>query len=333
MNVGPVTSLALSHDHTWVASGHASGHVRVFDFKKPGAPSRVVPPTSPVAVKEGRREGHFPGVAITNIGFVAGRHTAIVTSDENGLAFYHSLGKVLFVDATDVIRILGKYPEDVSPEPTLRGATGPGPITFRKRRERKANVILAMAPLPLGTCPHQTDEYNLIAMVTPVKLVIVSLKPKPTTWYRRLRRDNHEKGPFERWKGSLAWFPSVEGPSPTPEKPPPKQRSKPEPRGTKPILVFSWGKELNLIRISEKKVMQPVKNAKTGKISEVEFGAIVIEEVSTWTADEVILAVRWLNANVGSFSFNLDVIRTVYGPYTANPRSRAEVSPSSRCKH
>jgi hypothetical protein len=233
---------------------------------------------------------------------VAGRHTAIVTADENGLAFYHSLGKVLFVEATDVIRILGKYPEEVSPELPLSGATGSGPINFRKRRERKANVIHTMTPLPLGTCPHRTDEYNLVAMVTPGKLVIVGLKPKPTTWYRRLRRDNQEIGPMDGWKGSLAWFPCVEDPFPVPEKPPPKDRSKVEPRGTMPMLVFTWGRQLNFIRVSEKKVMQSVKSPKTGKISEVEFGAIVIEEVSTWTTDEVVLAVRWLNANVCSFS-------------------------------
>jgi len=301
VNVGAVTSLALSHDHTWVASGHASGHVRVFDLNKPGVPARVVPPTSPAAVREGRREGHFPGTAITSIGFVAGRHTAITTADENGLAFYHSLGKVLFVDATDVVRILGKYPEDVSPDPTLRGGVGPGPMPFRRRRERKANTILAMAPLPLGTCPHQTDGYNLIAMVTPAKLVIVGLKPKPTTWYRRLRRDNEEKGPRERWKGTLAWFPSVENPSPAPENLPQKDRSKLEVRGTMPMLIFSWGKQFHLIWVSEKKIMQPIKNAKTGKISEVELGAIVIQEVSTWATDEAVLAIRWLSANVGSF--------------------------------
>ena len=259
-----------------------------------------MPPTSPAAVREGRREGHFPGTAITSIGFVAGRHTAIATADENGLAFYHSLGKVLFVDATDVVRILGKYPEDVPPEPTPRGGVGPGPTPFQKKHDRKANPILAMAPLPLGTCPHRTDGYNLIAIVTPVKLVIVGLKPKPTTWYRRLRRDNEEKGPRDRWKGSMAWFPSVESPSSTPENLPSKDRSKLEATGTMPMLIFSWGKQLHLIRVSETKIMQSIKSAKTGKISEVEVGAIVIQEDSTWNSDEAIIAVRWLSANVGS---------------------------------
>lgn len=326
MNVGAVTSLALSHDHTWVASGHASGRVRVFDMNKPGTPARVVQPTSPAAVKDGRREGHFPGTAITSIGFVAGRHTAIVTADENGLAFYHSLGKVLFVDATDVIRILGKYPEATSPEPILRGATVSGPPPFRKRRERKANVILAMAPLPLGTCPHRTDGYNLVAMVTPLKLVIVGLKPKPTTRYRRLRRDSQETAPRDRWKGTLAWFPSVEDPSLTPEKPPQKDRSKLESRGTMPMLIFSWGKQFNLIRVSEKKVTQSVKSAKTGKISEVEFGTIVIEEVSTWTTDEVVLAIRWLSASVSSPPIDTGIVND---DFVANSRPYSNFSPSS----
>ena len=66
------------------------------------------------------------------------------------------------------------------------------------------------------------------------------------------------------------------------------------------MLIFSWGKQLHLIRVSETKIMQSIKSAKTGKISEVEVGAIVIQEDSTWNSDEAIIAVRWLSANVGS---------------------------------
>lgn len=67
------------------------------------------------------------------------------------------------------------------------------------------------------------------------------------------------------------------------------------------MLVYTWAETLNLIKVSERKVMQPTKNAKTGKISQVEVGTIVIEEASKWATDEVILAVEWLNLNVGSF--------------------------------
>ncbi|KAF9037914.1 Golgi CORVET complex core vacuolar protein 8-domain-containing protein [Rhodocollybia butyracea] len=46
-----------------------------------------------------RKEGHVQGSRIINIGFVAEGHTALISADESGLAFYHSLGKVLFVEA------------------------------------------------------------------------------------------------------------------------------------------------------------------------------------------------------------------------------------------
>lgn len=36
--VGAVTLLALSHDHTHVASGYSSGHISVFGLNNPGAP-------------------------------------------------------------------------------------------------------------------------------------------------------------------------------------------------------------------------------------------------------------------------------------------------------
>jgi len=297
-SIGAVTSLALSHDHTYVASGHASGHIRVFDLNKPGTPARIVVPTTATAVKEGRREGHFIDTPITNIGFIAGRHTAIVTSDDTGLAFYHSLGKVLFVDATDVIRILGKYPDDVVPDAIPGPSTGL-PSPFRRRRERKSNTILSMSPLPLGTCPHKTDAYNIIAMLTPMKLVVVGLKPKPTTWYRRNRGQDDTGSNQHKWKGSMAWFPCVDSST---GRPLPKDYTgeKSEVTPTKPMLVYTWAETLNLIKVSERKVLHPIKNAKTGKVTQVEVGTIVIEEASKWTADEVILAVEWLNLNVAN---------------------------------
>jgi hypothetical protein len=264
------------------------------------------------AVKEGRREGHFAGSPITSIGFIAGRHTAIATADDTGLAFYHSLGKVLFVDATDVIRILGKYPEDVPQEPIhpvshksrggQNGLLSSGvPMPFRRRRERKANTILSMAPLPLGTCPHKTDPYNIIALLTPMKLVIVGLKPTPTTWYRR-SRGQADVGYKHRWKGSMAWFPCVDSvrSGETSSVSEPSTNGKPI-SSTMPTLVYTWGDIIHLVRVSERKIMHSVKNAKTGKVSQVEVGTIVIEEVSTWTVGEAILAVQWLNLNVGSF--------------------------------
>ncbi|OSD06995.1 hypothetical protein PYCCODRAFT_1359573 [Trametes coccinea BRFM310] len=292
---GAATALALSFDHTYVAVGHASGHIQLYDLRSPKAPARVVPPTTLAAVASGRQEGHLVGSRIVSIGFVAGRHTALISADDSGLAFYHSLGKVFFVDATDILRILGKYPDEDAPDaPPALGHR------FRRRRGRKPTTILSMAPLPLGTSAHPTDAYNLVALLTPIKLVIVGLKPSPKTWYRRHREADEEVASKSRFKGTLAWFPSVSLSaelSSASERDSKKSQVNGSHPSSTPTLAYSWGNTLNLLRVSEDKVTQAVKDAKTGKINKVEVGRIIFEELGSWTASDDILALQWLNVN------------------------------------
>lgn len=293
-----MTALALSYDHTYVASGHVGGHIVLFDITNPKTPARFVPPTTLAAVASGTQEGHLPGSRIVSLGFVAGRHTAIVSADDSGLAFYHSLGKVLFVEASDTLRILGKYPDEDLDESVTLGF--PSHHHFRRRRLRKAHTILSMAPLPLGTTAHPTDGYHLIALLTPIKLVVVGLQPSPKTWYRR-HRSEEEGSPKSRFKGVLAWFPSVLPGTPTHT---PHTNGKAKPAsipGTTPMLVYGWGNSLSLVRVSESKFVQEVKNPKSGKVTRVETGRIVFEEAGTWTVGGDMLALQWLNTNVGSF--------------------------------
>ncbi|KAJ3548648.1 hypothetical protein NM688_g5266 [Phlebia brevispora] len=296
-SVGAVTALALSYDHTFVASGHIAGHIVLFDINNSKTPARFVPPTTIEAVASGTQEGHLFGSRIVSIGFVAGRHTAIVSADDAGLAFYHSLGKVLFVEASDTLRILGKYPDEDAQDGFDGHETHhfASHHPFRRRRLRKSHTILAMAPLPLGTTAHSTDAYHLIALLTPLKLVVVGLKPSPKTWYRRHRPDDESTGK-SRFKGVLAWFPSVISGSPPPPQTNGKAKSSVVP-GTTPMLVYGWGNSLNLVRVSETKVQQEVRNAKSGKISHVEVGRLVFEEVGTWSVGGDVLALQWLNIN------------------------------------
>lgn len=286
--VGAVTALALSHDHTFVAAGHATGHIQLFDLKKPQVPARSVPPTTLAVVGSGRKEGHLEGSRIVNIGFVAGRHTAIVTADHTGLAFYHSLGKALFFDASDVLRILGKYPDE---EPVVLGQP-----PFHRRRARRTNTILAMAPLPLGTVPHSTDTYNVTALLTAAKLVIVGLKPSPKTWYRKHRGEDDDQMGKGKFRAALAWFPSViPGASAgrtKPEPPPTKDNAK----GTTPMLVYSWGSKLQLLLVSELRTVEKFTSERTGKLTTVEVGRLVFEEKAQWTARDNVHAIQWLNA-------------------------------------
>ncbi|KAI0929914.1 hypothetical protein AcV5_006753 [Taiwanofungus camphoratus] len=298
--VGSVTALALSFDQSFVACGHASGHIQLFDLNTPKNPVRFVPPVSLAAIASGRQEGHLLGSRIVSVGFVAGRHTAIVSGDDCGLAFYHSLGKVFFIEASDILRVLGKYPEEdlVSPSPF-----GSAPVrhAFRRRKPRKTSTILAMGPLPLGTTSHPTDQYNLVALLTPIKLVIVGLKPSPKTWYRRHREMDDDIGSKSKFKGALAWFPSVV-PGDTAEagsyrKKGNQSHDSNSRSSTIPMLVYSWSNTIYLIRVSESKVVQQAPNSRTGKLSDVEVGRVVFEETSKWTAGGDILALQWLNVN------------------------------------
>ncbi|KAI0339881.1 hypothetical protein BDW22DRAFT_1335468 [Trametopsis cervina] len=299
-SVGAVTALALSYDHTFVASGHSSGHIQLFDVENPKTPARFVPPTTLAEVASGREEGHLVGSRIVSVGFIAGRHTALVSADDSGLAFYHSLGKVLFVDATDTLRILGKYPDEDPREPSdespMPGLAAIHP--FRRRKMRKAHTILSMAPLPLGPSPHSTDAYQLIALLTPAKLVMVGLKPSPKTWYRAHREADDQHGPKSRFKGVLAWFPSIpSGTTVQPAQPPNGKARTSQPEGMLPMLVYGWGDALHLLRVSESKTTQEVKNPKTGKVNRVEVGRIVIQEAGKWTVGGDVLALQWLNVN------------------------------------
>ncbi|KAH7914153.1 Golgi CORVET complex core vacuolar protein 8-domain-containing protein [Hygrophoropsis aurantiaca] len=292
--VGPVSAVALSNDHTYVASGHITGHIQLFDLKNPGSAARTVIPTSLTAVTSGRQEGHILGSRITSIAFVAGRHTAIVSADETGLSFYHSLGKVLFVEASDTIRILGNYREDdASLEPSP--STGLVVPPFQRRRRRLRHSVLAMQTLPLGPSLHSTDAYQLVALLTPSKLVIVGLKPTPKTWLKRMRNeDTHSPQTKNRRCGALSWFPSVPVETHV-------QESKKKSNGvdhlppTHPILTYSWGNTIHLVRVSETKIKQSVASSRTGKVNEVEVGTLVFEEIGGWNTEDDILAIQWLS--------------------------------------
>ncbi|KAJ3575088.1 hypothetical protein NP233_g1320 [Leucocoprinus birnbaumii] len=304
--LGAVTALALSHDHTCVAAGYSTGYIQIYNLENPTTPIRTVSPTSLSLVYSGRKEGHIQGSRIISIGFVAGRHTAIVSADIYGLAFYHSLGKVLFVEATDILRILGRYPDPQSTPSTatIQPPRAGGTHTIKQRNPRY--TILSMSPLPLGTSPHVTDAYSLVSILTPTKLVVVGLKPSPKTWFK-VSRGLEEGGSWRsqvKWRGTLAWFPSVfgdtdgsDGLEPVKTNGKGKGKNKVEEQGTPtpPVLAFSWGDVLKVIRIEEVKVKQVLKNAKTGKEREVEVGAVDYRDVLSWSAEDEILGLQWLN--------------------------------------
>ena len=258
-----VTALALSSDHSFLGVGHASGNIFLYDLSNPGRAARHVPPVPLSSVKAGKKEGHLSGSAIVHIGFIGLRHTAIVTADNKGLAFYHALGKILGVSSNDTLRLLGKYPQ-YEHEDELGLNEG-----------KKRNTIYQLSPLPLGPRPHPADETTFIAMITPTKMVLVGLKPSPRTWYRKLNRppsaekldaitaveEQAAQGP-----GCLAWYPAS------------TETDGKRKRQTNPILAFSFGATLHLVRLVVRKVEQRP-DPKTARSGNAPAASVIVEEV------------------------------------------------------
>lgn len=186
IELGSVTSLAVSADHTTIACGHSQGYIVVWDIRKPSHPIRTIDPISASQVvgalsapqqQVPRKEGHVKGSSILHIGFVGVKKTDIVSGDDQGMAFYHALYKVIMVNAVDTTRILGRY-QNLSLTPEIqRAQTLAANARLRLQspsvlpKPRRPSTVFAMQPLPLGQIPHPAENFGLVALLTPYKVI------------------------------------------------------------------------------------------------------------------------------------------------------------------
>jgi WD40 repeat protein len=279
---GAVTAIAISPDATFVAVGHQSGSVFLYELaSKSARPTRTAPALPAAALSSGRKEGHLIGTAITHLAFVGRRHTAIVTGDESGRAFWWSLGKVVGVESNDVIRLLGTA--SPASRPANRGLE-PG-TAFRtigdtSNRASRDQDLFAASPLPVGSEEHPSDNFGMIALLTGAKLVIAGLKPSARTLYRRSRQA--DGGRFGKAIGCAAWLPTQRS-----------RRNKP----SDPVLAYSWGNQLRFLKIqitsAEKPELVEAKKASNYPVNRAEF-----VEGRIWREDSPIVGLNWLNSTV-----------------------------------
>lgn len=157
---GPVTALAISADHTVVLCGHSSGEIFTWDLSKSAQPHSHTPSLTPAQISTSRRDGHVSGAAILHAEFLGLRHGAFVTADETGMAFVHTLSRKLVVANISTTRILGRYPERVG-------------SVIRPVKPHKPSCVLGMGGLPLGSVKFVTDEMQLVALLTPYKVIYI----------------------------------------------------------------------------------------------------------------------------------------------------------------
>lgn len=288
------------------------GHIYLYDLAKPKMPARSVPPTNMRLVQAGRAEGHLSGQKIIHLGFIGLRHTAIVSADDTGLAFYHHLGQVLGLASTDVIRILGKYPDGppLPLQPTglvaehRMHARSSSSTSQPRPSSRRPGQIFGCAPLPLGPSPHPTDSHSLVALLTPTKLIIIGLKPTARTWWRAMREITSADELDET--GSLCWFPSTHS---TPTSTSERTKS----NCMDPLLAFAWGRQIRFLTVMADE--SPGEFDWTNG-SELEGGLLDglnrrlaintkvpdlrFVEGKRWTCESTIEAIQWLNWRVSA---------------------------------
>lgn len=253
----------MSADHNTVAGGHANGNIFTWDTARPSRPFLSIPYLEDDKVQKAGMDGHMPNFAITHLGFLGTRHTALVSADDRGMAFSHlaTRGTGAFGRSVKTTRILGRYPHS-KPPPSGK------PV--------KPSTVLAFSPLPLGNIERATDSFGLTAMLTPYLLVIVSTTPVAQTQHKSARPK--EVAAHSAMTGCLAWFPAVKLKAPDPLTGSEISKVK---------LAYCWSNVLTVLDVDE------VPSEDKDKQPSLKFKAR-----SRWRCEEAVVAVQWLSRSV-----------------------------------
>ena len=261
--VGAVTSISISADHSTVAGGHATGHIFTWELSKPAKPFLHIAPTD--KARRPGSDGHVQDAAILHVGFLGIRHTALASADDTGMAFSHlaTRGMGAVARSVNTTRVLGRYPEKSSSE----------------TRQKKPSSVLAFSTLPLGNAEHTADTMGLVAMLTPYLLVVVSTMPIAQTQFKAPR--SKDVIPHGTMTAALAWFPSVRLKTSGSTKTDSYSRTK---------LVYCWSNILSVLDILEVEALDS--NAKS------DTPTLQFRPRNKWKAPEAIVAVQWLSRSV-----------------------------------
>ncbi|RPA86904.1 hypothetical protein BJ508DRAFT_411060 [Ascobolus immersus RN42] len=260
---GPVTALAVSQDHTTIASGHADGTIYTWELARPAKPFLTIPSLPLQKLELRKQDGHTEGLAVLHIGFLGTRHTALASADEKGMAFSHLATRGLGAVGRTVktTRLLGRYPFDVG----------------MSVKPRRPSSILGFAPLPLGNIVQATDSMGLIAMLTPYILVIVSTTPIAQTQFKANRpKEVSRQMPLS---GCLSWFPAVKLKT---------TGSYGQPAVSKPRLVYCWS---NLLTLMELVTVED-------EVDPNRPPSLRFRTCARWECEESIVAVQWISRQI-----------------------------------
>ncbi|KAJ3084579.1 Vacuolar protein sorting-associated protein 8 [Rhizoclosmatium hyalinum] len=181
---GAVTSLAISLDHSKIASGYACGAIILWDIVQKKALKTILPLARNTANTEGEEDtgpkrGHLKNAKIVHLAFVGSKND-LISADNEGSAFYHSITNMMILSSITSTQLAGNQP------------------------------IYSMLPLPRAQKSHPTDTARIVAVITPFRLSLMRLRPTPSVFHKfSLQKTQSSDSRNGFTCASLAWRPSL----------------------------------------------------------------------------------------------------------------------------
>lgn len=182
MTCGSITSIAMSLDSTHVACGFESGDVFLWNIRASSKPLCHIQPLNDTNMHS---DGHVAGSIVNNLTFVGKRHTVLISSDVNGLVFYHQCNRGVLGVTVGTRKILGRY-EDI--------------------QLRRPTTVFGCTALPLGPSVELMDSQGLVAILSSSALVIISTSNNIKTQFKVGKPKVIDESVGKT--GCLSWFPA-----------------------------------------------------------------------------------------------------------------------------
>ncbi|ODV86622.1 hypothetical protein CANARDRAFT_27050 [[Candida] arabinofermentans NRRL YB-2248] len=259
---GPISSITISLDSTYVASGYKTGDIYIWDISIKAKPIIHIPPVSSKQdasivssfTKGINSEGHLSGTPIIKLNFVGKRHTAIYSVDQNGVMVSHNGGRTLMGYYIKSQIMLGKPP-------------------LPNQQIDYSNLILSHSTLPIGSSPQLTDTMGVMSIITPNALIVISTTPDLQTHFKigRPKIANDSLGV----SGCVAWFPATV--------------NRAEKSSNPPILSYCWSNVLTLFEVFSDSIEDSHGNMST---------MLRFENKRRWVCSECIVMLQWVNSKI-----------------------------------
>lgn len=245
-SLGSVTSLALTADQTFVALGYSSGHITVWDLaKNTSSPILHISPIKKEALQDSQSaSGHLERCSIIHLGFGGKSHRSIISGDANGVVFAHKAVRSFVGYSVRTVRVLGRY----------------------YLKPKRPTSLLAMSTLPLGTLAQVTDELNIVAVMTPHTMAIISTVPFPQTEFKVNKPKSIST--VTGLSGCMAWYPAMR---------------MGRVASAVPKLAYCWSNVLTIIELHSRR--DPVTDGPN----------LSFKYKGQYTGEETFVAVQWIN--------------------------------------